>query len=161
MLPYNYLDNITEINRKPVICAERAGLLGEYIGVTASSIDDIHPIWTDTRFGHQDAFVGVKDSSFSVRENAQPKPGQPTFSVHPSPAIQNMTITIPQYRDLDSKTCLHVFNTAGRCIKTFSHLDHTIVWNCLDNKGNRIPGGVYLFYLESSKGASIRVNIKL
>ncbi len=44
----------------PAIMVEKAGLIGEYIGVTASSIDDIHPVWTDTRLGDQDVFVAVR-----------------------------------------------------------------------------------------------------
>jgi hypothetical protein len=38
--------------------APTAGLLGEYIGVDAST-KAIHPIWTDTRNGHQDAYTAT------------------------------------------------------------------------------------------------------
>jgi hypothetical protein len=38
-----------------------AGLIGEYIGV-ASYYGELHPVWTDTRNGHQDVYTAVDTS---------------------------------------------------------------------------------------------------
>jgi hypothetical protein len=47
---------ISDISSDPQAGQIRAGLLGEYIGVTSAN-GRVNPLWTDTRNGHQDAFT--------------------------------------------------------------------------------------------------------
>ena len=55
----------------------RAGLLGEYIGIAAIP-GSVHPVWTDTRNGHQDAYTsvvpsqGLSDLAIAVAPGAGP-----------------------------------------------------------------------------------------
>jgi hypothetical protein len=47
---------VTTVSSDPTAGQLKAGLLGEYIGLT--SIDGcVHPVWTDTRLGNQDVFT--------------------------------------------------------------------------------------------------------
>lgn len=52
----------------------RAGLLGEYIGLTATT-STIHPLWTDTRNGHQDAYTAAVPIGYHSPELLLPEDG--------------------------------------------------------------------------------------
>jgi hypothetical protein len=47
---------VSDVSSDPQAGSMRAGLLGEYIGLTSSN-GRLNPLWTDTRRGHQDAFT--------------------------------------------------------------------------------------------------------
>ncbi|MCK4672407.1 T9SS type A sorting domain-containing protein, partial [candidate division WOR-3 bacterium] len=136
----------------PVILTGRAGLIGEYIGVTASSINDIHPIWTDTRFGNQDVFVGVKDTSSYVQEYSSDNINDGVLSVVPNPAQNKIIINIKmqQNRILSSTTTLKIFDTSGRIVKTFRESQNQIIWRRYNDKGVYVGKGVYFCCLETN-----------
>lgn len=136
----------------PVILTGRAGLIGEYIGVTASSINDIHPIWTDTRFGDQDVFVGVKDTSSYVQEYSSDNINDGVLSVVPNPAQNKIIINIKmqQNRILSSTTTLKIFDTSGRIVKTFRESQNQIIWRRYNDKGVYVGKGVYFCCLETN-----------
>lgn len=56
-------ERITTVSSDPQAGSVRAGLIGEYIGLCAST-SRAHVVWTDTRLGDQDAFGTVLDSVF-------------------------------------------------------------------------------------------------
>ena len=136
----------------PVILTGRAGLIGEYIGVTASSINDIHPIWTDTRFGNQDVFVGVKDTSSYVQEYSSDNINDGVLSVVPNPAQEKVIINIKmqQNKILPSTTTLKIFDTSGRIVKTFRESQNQIIWRRYNDKGVYVGKGVYFCCLETN-----------
>ena len=136
----------------PVILTGRAGLIGEYIGVTASSINDIHPIWTDTRFDNQDVFVGVKDTSSYVQEYSSDNINDGVLSVVPNPAQNKIIINIKmqQNRILSSTTTLKIFDTSGRIVKTFRKSQNQIIWRRYNDKGVYVGKGVYFCCLETN-----------
>ncbi|MCK4252179.1 exo-alpha-sialidase [candidate division WOR-3 bacterium] len=135
----------------PIILTGRAGLLGEYIGVTASSINDIHPIWTDTRFGNQDVFVGVKDTSSYVQEYPGNNIKDLKLSVLPNPAQEKVIINIKmqQNRILSSTATLKIFDTSGRIVKTFRESQNQIIWRRYNDKGVYVGRGVFFCCLET------------
>jgi hypothetical protein len=47
---------VTTVSSDPTAGLIKAGLLGEYIGLTAIG-GNVHPVWTDTRLGNQDVFT--------------------------------------------------------------------------------------------------------
>jgi hypothetical protein len=47
---------VTTVSSDPTAGSAKAGLLGEYIGLTAFD-GCTHPVWTDTRLGNQDVFT--------------------------------------------------------------------------------------------------------
>jgi len=152
------LDTYLQTGSQSTFMRGRAGLLGEYIGVAASSIDDIHPIWTDTRFGHQDVFVGVPDTSGTyAQEHIVQKVGVPIITVTPNPAHGEVRIMIehsPQMTGTD-ETALSVYDLAGRSIRQFvSPSDNSVrsssfVWDGRDEFRRTVPAGVYFLRVET------------
>lgn len=147
-----YLKKIAE----PLILAGRAGLLGEYIGVTASSIDDIHPIWTDTRFGHQDVFVGVKDTTAPyVQEHSDGRMSGMALTVLPNPARDRVIIAIePKW--VASSAFVRIYDISGRLVKTFTKSRNHIVWDRRNDRGEAVGSGVYFCSVESNTTSVIR-----
>jgi len=142
----------------PTILAHRAGLLGEYIGVTASSIDDIHPIWTDTRMGHQDVFVGVLDTTGTyIDEHAFIDINSATLSVSPNPSRGQIGINIhfPRHLNQPLHADLGLHDISGRLVKTFdvdlSTAPLTIHWDLDDDRANVLRPGVYFCTLRMGK----------
>jgi hypothetical protein len=135
---------------RPIILADRAGLIGEYIGVTASSIDDIHPIWTDTRMGDQDVFVGVRDTTgpgigeydFTARNPVE-------LSIFPNPVQSRLAIKIhfPQHPRYPATMSLILRDCSGKIVKTQTIITTTsattLFYDLCDDQGCRLGTGVY------------------
>jgi hypothetical protein len=144
-----------QVNTKvPVILANRAGLIGEYIGVTASSVDDIHPIWTDTRLGDQDVFVGVADTTGpGIDEYTYANTHAGLLSVWPNPVRGQIVINIefPQHIASPSNAYLTLRDISGSLVKTenvnLSNAGLTIHWNLSDDRGESLNRGVYFLSL--------------
>jgi hypothetical protein len=67
-----------------------------------------------------------------------------------SPNPINSTTTIGFICSHASEVQIQIFNISGNLVKTpvngyFSAGDHSIVWNCLDNKGNMLSPGLYFY----------------
>lgn len=58
-------ERITEVSSNPAHDSLDSGLIGEYNGLAVRN-GIIHPVWTDTRDGHQDTYTAVFDTSSSV-----------------------------------------------------------------------------------------------
>jgi len=129
--------------RKPEILASRAGLLGEYVGVTASSIDNIHPIWTDTRLGNQDVFTGYRIPQ-GIKQRKVGKISVVDVVIFPEPFLSSLKVHFSCERGQDLKFSL--FNVTGRLVlEDRRHVqpgrrDFTI--DCRE-----LPGGIYFLRL--------------
>ncbi len=136
----------------PFILADRAGLLGEYIGLTASSIDDIHPLWTDTRLGDQDAFFGVKDTtSPHVQEIPEGLTSGKGLLVAPNPGSGKISFIIDSKYAAINQARLEIYDACGRVVKTYENPAHVITWDrCTDN-GVYAQSGIYFCYLRIGK----------
>ncbi|OPX18537.1 hypothetical protein BXT86_00665 [candidate division WOR-3 bacterium 4484_100] len=129
----------------PVITAGRAGLIGEYIGVTAFSINDIHQIWTDTRQGNQDVFVGVPDTTQpGVAETYTDRSRPPSILIQPNPGFEDIHIKILWNRPMLNKLSVKIYDISGRVIdKFFAPVNATIIWQRKDKNGKYLNSGVY------------------
>lgn len=58
-------ERITDVSSNPANDSLDSGLIGEYNGLAARN-GVIHPVWTDTRDGHQDTYSAVWDTVSSV-----------------------------------------------------------------------------------------------
>jgi hypothetical protein len=143
---------------EPIILADRAGLLGEYIGVAASSVNDIHPIWTDTRLGNQDVFMGVRDSASPVvQEHIEHNTTFPALFTSPNPAIGNITIKIAMGRwELATHRSLNIYDISGRLVKSFHQPRERIVWDRRDDHGVVVRSGVYFCCLKMDSHTAIK-----
>lgn len=129
---------------KPVILASRSGLIGEYIGVTASSIDNIHPIWTDTRLGNQDVFTGYRLSQGTEEKKNLTKEKQDII-IYPEPFVNNIHIKFPQ--PVNENIVYSIFDVTGRqvykgILKTAERKGKFII-NC-----NSLRKGTHLLHLQ-------------
>jgi hypothetical protein len=153
-----FMDRIEDpVNTKePFILANRAGLIGEYIGVTASSIDDIHPIWTDTRMGDQDVFVGVADTAGpGIEEFRLVALQRVELSISPNPVRGQILISIefPEGTQIPLDAYLTLHDVTGRQLEkrkiNLSSEGLVYHWNVNDGIEGRLGKGVYFcsFYL--------------
>lgn len=136
----------------PFILADRAGLLGEYIGLTASSIDDIHPLWTDTRLGDQDAFFGVKDTtSPHVQEIPERLTSGKGLLVAPNPGLGKISFIIDSDYTGFNQAQLEIYDACGRVVKTYENPAHLITWDRYTDNGVYAQSGIYFCYLRIGK----------
>lgn len=131
---------------QPEILAGRAGLLGEYIGVTASSIDNIHPIWTDTRLGNQDVFTGFRISP-SVGEVTSYKVKNYDMRVFPDPFVKNLKVDYSLAEKEDIR--FSVYDITGREVSIgrfyVKEKRGSFIWN-----SEGLPSGTYFLHLKTS-----------
>jgi len=107
--------------------ADRAGLIGEYNGVAASSRNNVVPIYTDTRSGNQDTYAAAR----SPVGNAETSEARQNFAIfgpnpwHRGPVRLNLNVAETGYISVDlfdaqgrNMGCLYAGNlAAGRhCI---------------------------------------------
>lgn len=118
--------------------AGKAGLLGEYIGVS-SFYGNINPIWTDTRNGNQDCFTAyweVKVEESSVEEVAT------------GPLIT--TISSSFSLALDQPSNVRIVDITGRLIKEFKRIKR-LSWD-----GGSLPSGIYMVQIRSQDRLATR-----
>jgi hypothetical protein len=131
----------------------RAGLIGEYIGVSARN-GVAHPVWTDTRTGHQEVWTAAVNYSGLGIENKNtdiPLP-RTTNLLQNFPNPFNPTTTISF--DLEEKMPigLSIYDVRGRPVRRLMDgvVDpghHRIIWDGKDERGDHLPSGVYLYRL--------------
>ena len=146
----------------PFILADRAGLLGEYIGLTASSIDDIHPLWTDTRLGDQDAFLGIKDTiSPYVQEIPEQLTSGKDLLITPNPGLAKISFILnSEYAGFDQAQ-IDVYDACGRVVKTFENTGHIVTWDRYTDNNVYARSGIYFCSLKIGKLSIIKKFILL
>ncbi len=140
----------------PLILADRAGLLGEYVGVTASSINDIHPIWTDTRLGDQDAFVGVKDTALPYVQEITKHDIDGSLTVFPNPAQGIVFIKVSDTKSPSDDQQLTIFGVTGQPVKTFKDPSKLFIWSGYNDHGNLVAKGTYFCRLRREGVSTIK-----
>ncbi|MGB3340856.1 MAG: T9SS type A sorting domain-containing protein [bacterium] len=146
----------------PFILADRAGLLGEYIGLTASSIDDIHPLWTDTRLGDQDAFFGIKDTtSPHVQEIPERLTSGKGLLITPNPGSGKILFILNSEYMGFNQAQLDIYDACGRVVKTFENTGHIVTWDRYTDNGMYARSGIYFCYLKIGKLAIMKKFILL
>jgi len=137
---------------QPSVTGERAGLLGEYIGLTAW--DGVPtPVWTDIRNLHQDVYAGYLQGGSSVPAAAAAWPGlQPRPSVLVAGEHCRLSLPGPAtgrapelgIYDLNGRRVRRL--PAGRDDRTPGQVEAGWgwVWDGRDADGRPVAAGVYL-----------------
>jgi hypothetical protein len=137
----------TKRNHEPVILAARAGLLGEYIGVTASSLDNIHPVWVDTRLGNQDTYAGYRIPQ-GIEERDPKGMGNKNIILYPEPFTHTLTVDL-SFFSKEREITLELFDIRGK--KIFSDIvcpkGHEVLYEL---KGDTLPTGTYFIRIRSA-----------
>ncbi len=126
----------------------RAGLIGEYNCLVSISRDNVIPIWTDTRSGDQDTYVGVNEN-IGIAE-FRLKSIDCRLSLSPNPVYRNLSITIDA--EQEDEVEIAIYDATGKYAKT--------AFRGTINKGirkfpkidlTRYPPGVYFVSVTGTK----------
>ncbi len=146
---------VTTVSSDPTAGSTRAGLIGEYVGLAAASADRVHPVWTDTREGHQDVFTAIVDTTFVgvpddgpiatlqlLPPSPNPSRGDAVFHLL-SPAARAVTLTVS--------------DVAGRLVREFRATPGpdgacSVIWDGADGAGTGVAAGVY--FVRAADGVS-------
>ena len=152
---------VTTVSSDPTAGSLRAGLIGEYIGLAASSASRLHPVWTDTRLGHQDVFTSIVDTTFvGVPDGvpgsrvslgpAAPNPAHgPTRLAYSAPGADEVVIRI---HDVVGRLVWAVTDAPGR------DGSGAVTWDGTDAQGESVASGIYFASL-SAGDSTARVKI--
>ncbi|MFH1863093.1 MAG: T9SS type A sorting domain-containing protein [bacterium] len=111
---------ITNVSSNPANDSLDSGLIGEYNGLAVRN-GIIHPIWTDTRFGHQDTFTAVwQDTVSSIWEGeTASNNGFPLGSfLHVSPNPCNGEVRVSLTTPIGGDVQVAIFDILGRRVVT-------------------------------------------
>ncbi len=127
---------------------------GDYIGLDTDS-QYVYASWCDTRNSSSQPDIyfsrrplpGVEIEEINV---AQPWSG---FRIFPNPVGSSAEIHLP--KEMQSLALFRVYDASGRLIRS-TPIENTkggaiYVWNVCDNKGQRVPTGVYFCELSGGK----------
>ena len=147
---------VTTVSSDPTAGSTRAGLIGEYIGLAAATADRVHPVWTDTREGHQDVYTAIVDTTF-VGVPDGPLAGLRLSPPSPNPSRGDallQLITAPGAGGVSVRVC----DVSGRLVREFAVAPDTdgrcsLFWDGTDGSGERVASGVY--FVRATDGSSV------
>jgi len=118
---------------------QRAGLIGEYNGIAAASKGNPVPIWTDTRSGNQDTYVGVVQN-VGLEEYYSMLLRKPVV-IRPNPVRDYAVVEFELKKTQD--LTLTIYNSMGNLVKmAYSGIINEGL-NRLNIETNSLPRGVY------------------
>ena len=127
------------------LAGQFAGWIGEYNGVAATSWRNVVPIWTDTRNGNQDTYVGVYTGSGIKEEIVQSI--RSNLLVIPNPVYDHLLISF-NVKNSDNYE-ISLFDGLGRKVDTvFNGYLKEGSQRIKINKLRRLPKGVYFIILK-------------
>lgn len=149
----------------PSVAPTRAGLLGEYIGVTAWNGRPT-PIWTDIRNHHQDAYAGYLESGMGITD-----PGAAGVALRLCPNLVEAGSPIEvrlSWRGAGSReapAAVWIIGPDGRWLReiepswreTPGGQTGLLEWDGRGAAGEKLPGGVYWLRLPGRQGAAQRL----
>jgi hypothetical protein len=146
---------VTTVSSDPTAGSGRAGIIGEYIGLAASSSSCVHPVWTDTREGHQDVYTSIVDTTFVGVPEEGAVATLHLFPPNPNPSRGDALLHLlaPSTRAVT----LTVSDVSGRLVREFRVVPGTdgacsVVWDGADGAGERVASGVY--FVRATDGVS-------
>jgi hypothetical protein len=146
---------VTTVSSDPTAGSARAGIIGEYIGLAAASANRVHPVWTDTRDGHQDVYTSIVDTTFvGVQDEGEiavlrlspprPNPMRREAQLHMvSPSGRAVVVTVCDVSGRVVRTLRAEPGRDGSC---------AVVWDGTDPAGEQVASGVY--FVQATDGAS-------
>lgn len=104
---------IEPYNPSQPLAGQRAGLIGEYNGLAAASKGNPVAIWTDTRNGNQDTYVGVVENIGIKQTNF--KIAGAEFSIKTNPVKQTLLINFKLTNS--ENVSFNIYNGSGQIVK--------------------------------------------
>ena len=128
----------------------RAGLIGEYIGLAASSASRVHAVWTDTRDGSQDVYTAVLGNGTGVAEEWAGGLRIEAILPNPSPGRTQIAYSAPSGQRVQAS----IFDVQGRRIRDLPATRGALWWDGRDGQGRELGNGVYLLRLSAGEEAA-------
>jgi len=149
---------VTTVSSDPTAGSMRAGLIGEYVGLAASSASRIHPVWTDTREGHQDVYTSVVDTTFTAVPDGSPVASLRVGSPEPNPFTHSTAVSFQGAPG--ASVDLTVCDVSGRVVCRLQGVPGSdgrgaLAWDGTDQDGRAVASGVY--FLLASDGSHTAV----
>ena len=154
---------ITTVSSDPTAGSLRAGLLGEYIGLAASSGSRVHPVWTDTREGNQDVYTALYDTTFvGVPDGAA---GSAIALGQPRPNPSAGSVELAFRAPAGSPVSVRIYDVAGRLVRELGSVAGqdgagSVAWDGTDAVGSPVGAGVY-FAMAAGSGDRDAVKLVL
>ncbi|MCK4512814.1 hypothetical protein KAW64_13800, partial [bacterium] len=146
---------VTTVSSDPTAGSGRAGIIGEYIGLAAASADRVHPVWTDTREGHQDVYTSIVDTTFVGVPDDGTVAALRLFPPSPNPSCGDALLLVlaPPGQEVAVTVC----DVSGRLVRGFHVVAGTdgacsVIWDGTDGSGKGVGSGVY--FVRADDGAS-------
>jgi hypothetical protein len=149
---------VTTVSSNPTAGTGRAGLIGEYIGLAAPYSARLHPVWTDTREGHQDVYTSIIDTTFAGVPDGTPVAGLSLAGPAPNPFTGS---TLASFRAAPGATVeVTVVDVGGRVVRRLRAVARedgqgALAWDGTDQEGRAVGSGVY--FLRASDGSQTTV----
>ncbi len=135
---------------KPLV-DQRAGLIGEYNGLAAASKGNTIPIWTDTRNGNQDTYVGVVEN-VGAKENRRVNTVVLPM-IRPNVASKDILLEI----DINESSTVTIYNAEGRVVKKIRTENLSSGHHSIKIDLSSLSEGVYFIRKEGINGKFILI----
>lgn len=140
----------------------RAGLIGEYSGVTAGG-GAIYPVWTDTRNGNQDVYVSVLQTPSAV-EDPVATSFPLTLQALPNPGRGDVHFQLQTSRATEGS--VEVIDSSGRLLRVLRAGplpagEVILRWDGRDEMGTEAPAGVYFTRVREAGGCAVQTRCVL
>jgi len=129
----------------------RAGLIGEYIGLAASSAGRVHAVWTDTRDGSQDVYTTVIGTGTGVAEGWTG--GLQIEAILPNPCREGAQIAYSAPGD--GVVQANIYDVQGRLVRDLGRTGGVLRWDGRDDRGHELGSGVYLVRLRAGAETAV------
>lgn len=137
---------------KPLV-GQRAGLIGEYNGLAAASKGNPISIWTDTRNGNQDTYVGVVENIGVSENNFKIASGK--FVIKTNPV--NHYLLVELNLDHSENVVFNIYNALGQMVKQVNAGYFETGIHKLNIDTSKFRDGIYFITTGSGKGRFVLV----
>jgi hypothetical protein len=146
---------VTTVSSDPTAGSTRAGLIGEYIGLAASSAGRVHPVWTDTREGHQDVYTAIVDTTLAGAEDAAVTTALQLLAPSPNPSSDDVDLRCvsPHARPVT----ITIADLTGRVVRRLQTEAgdgglRSVTWDGMNAAREPVASGVY--FVRATDGAA-------
>lgn len=144
-------ERVTNVSSDPG-AGLRAGLIGEYIGLAALNANRVHPVWTDTRNGHQDTYTAVISDLTAVPAGPLAA-GLRLAAPAPNPFRDFTRLTFSARGG--GRVAATVYDLSGRSLRRLEASGDALVWDGRDDHGRALGSGLYLIRAADGAGSDV------
>jgi len=122
----------------------------------------VHCVWADSRHGMINIDIYYAKGIPTGIEEKPEKREKPFITITPNPMRDYIRIKLNNLQN--ERVSIKIYDATGKLIKTLTKTENLkpyISWDGKDNRGRRVPSGVYFIRLNSEKESKLRKVIML